>query len=446
MDTGRFRIGMAVAVLAIALMVPAVAVAAALQSGWIVERGLVGGGIFEAVTRTSPDVSGHWAIYAQKGVLPDPPPASLVRVDLRTGVRSIVATDSEHDLRTPEVDGDWAAYECGAHIFVKNLATGVRKQVTNADLLSDFDPAISGKYVVWNSVDGLNVDVWAKDFTGTKAKFLIAGGAGMQSEQAISGTRVVYTDGGLSTRRVYVKTIGSSASPKLLDTQAGTALGEIQPSIGDHLVAWRYHNGSRWAIRYYNYDTDQILEGPGSTLSDMENPQVSGDRISVNASNGADQDIYVYDARVSRSAGIAFAFITPTTAGDQVSARLSGTSMLYLSGGYPVWGKMLAPSLSIGSVPSRVARHGHIHLKGTLSDLGVPIAAAPLRIEKYSGGKWLLAKTLTTSSSGTYSYQTPTLHSKTSYRVAYDGARMVNSSRMQQHLSAVSAVRVGWPR
>lgn len=63
-----------------------------------------------------------------------------------------------------------------------------------------------------------------------------------------------------------------------------------------------------------------------------------------------------------------------------------------------------------------------------------------------SFGKWALVKTIKTSASGAYSYTTPTLHSKTKYRVAYDGSIRQLGPGIARHFSAVSSVRTGWPR
>ena len=163
-------------------------------------------------------------------------------------------------------------------------------------------------------------------------------------------------------------------------------------------------------------------------------------------SDGASLDLHVWDFRLQRASGSVVSFPVSDLAGDQESAKVAGNSCVYLSSGWPIWAKFQVPTVKIDTVPVRVPHHGHIHLKGTLTEQGLPIAGAHLRVEEYSGGKWILAKTLTTSASGAYAYKTPTLHAKTKYRVACDGMFSIYVPGVAEHLSAVSAVRTGWPR
>jgi hypothetical protein len=159
--------------------------------------------------------------------------------------------------------------------------------------------------------------------------------------------------------------------------------------------------------------------------------------------------MWVFDVRAHRSSGsFMFSFAMPNTSADEIWGAIGGNTAVYLSNGYPYWAKFAVPSVSIGSVPTRIPHHGHIHLKGYLSDQGVPLSYTTVYVEKYSSttGKWNKVKTLTTSKTGYYSYTTPTLYSKTKYRVAYDGSITLFSSGMSRHFSAVSSVRTGWPR
>jgi hypothetical protein len=437
MKLGRLRLALTVAVIAIVLLVPTVAMA----NGWFLERNLFG--MTMGVGYSAPDVSGDWVVLRTRAVVPGAL-WGLTKVDLRSGTSSAFASDPYQDVGAPAVDGYWVAYEVDSDIYVKNLATGVRKRITSdGDFIEEASPVISGKYVVW-TVYGSTMDIYGKDFTSTKPAFPIAVGVGDQSDPSIHGTRVAYREAlSPSVAHIKVKAIGSSAGARVI---AEDTVDQEAPSIGSHLVAWRAYVGGHWMIRYHNFDTGETLDGPSSSSYDMVNPQVSGDRILYDVSNGSDQDAHVFDVRVRRASGVGVSsFPLPGTGADESSGKISGSACVYMSGGSPMWAKLAVPSLTIGSVPTRVPHHGHIHLKGTLSDQGVRIGGASLRVEKYSGGHWILVKTLTTSASGAYSYQTPTLHSKTKYRVAYDGNRSLFGAGVTQHFSAVSSVRTGWP-
>jgi len=443
MKHGRIRLVLAIAVLAIALVVPTVAAA----DGWVLNRGLIGfsmGGTEWA----QPQVSGHWAAYLAR---PTAGLWSLYVYDLGRDVGPVqIAHDAVWNVDTPAISGDNVVYQMGFDIYVKNVSTGALKTITSDGLTTlEVAPAISGKYVVWSAYNGVDSDVWGKDFTSTKPKFLIAGGAGNQGEPAIYGTRVAYRDATTilpGAGQIKVKTIGSTAAPKMI---TNNLIDQNSPSIGDHLVAWRAQVGGVWVIRYYNYDTALTYDGPSDPAQDMQNPQVAGDRILFDYSNGSDKDMWVFDVRAHRSSGsLMTSFAMPNTSSDEIWGTIGGNSAVYLSNGFPYWAKFAVPSVSIGSVPTRVPHHGHIHLKGYLTDQGVPLAYTTAYVEKYSSttGKWNKVKTLTTSRTGYYSYTTPTLHSKTKYRVAYDGSITLFASGISRHFSAVSSVRTGWPR
>ncbi len=431
----------AIVTLALALALTAVP-AAAFANSFVIERGLLGG-LWGSVQWAAPDVSGHWAVFLYS---PNPGLFQLHKVDLRSGVRSVVATDATDGIESPAVDGDWVAYAVGGDIRVKNLATGTLKKVTNdGATTAESDPVISGHYVVWEVDDGVDIDLWGKDFTSSHAKFLVAGGTGNQMQPSISGKRVAYRDesGGDTHGQIMIKTIGSSSSAWNITSDAGNYW---LPSIGDHLVAWLGDAGGHAALRTYNYETKTWVYGPSDPSWDVLDPQVAGDRVVYGMSDGVKLGLYLWDFRVQRASGSVVSFPFTDLAGDQESAKVAGNSCVYLSGGWPIWARFQVPSLSVGAVPRRIPHHGHIHLKGTLTEQGLPIAGAHLRVEKYSGGKWVLAKTLTTSASGAYAYKTPPLHAKTKYRVAYDGMFSMSVPGVAEHLSAVSAVRTGWPR
>lgn len=442
MKTGRYGVALVAIVLAAALLAPT----AAMANGWILERGMLGG-FFIFTEWTRPDISGNNAVYQSRATFPTTGKWSLNRFDLRTGITSTVATSATWDVDECAISGDWMVWQVGADIHAKNLKTGVKKNVTNDGLTTlELAPAISGTYVVWSAYNGSNWDVKGKNLASTSPPFTIASGAGDQSQPSIHGKRVAYRDAViLSAGQIKVKTIGSSSSAKMI---TNNLVDQNSPSIGDHLVAWRVKNTDGfWMIKYYNYDTGGTSNGPSDSTVDMQNPQVSGDRILYDYYTGAGtlKDMFVWDVRAARSFAAPLAM--PNTGGDEIWGKISGNSAVYLSNGAPYWAKLAVPSLSVGSVPRRIAHGARIRLKGTLSDQGVPIGKANLRVERYSSGKWIKVTTIKTTSSGTYSYYTPKNYSKRQYRVAYDGnIGFIFSPGTATHFSKVSSVRTAWPR
>jgi hypothetical protein len=243
---------------------------------------------------------------------------------------------------------------------------------------------------------------------------------------------------------VYVKTIGAgSASLKL------TSDGKQQwsPDIGDHLVAWETLNAAgRLMIRFYDFDTGLVYDGPTSATYNMVNPQVSGDRILYNRQNGPDYDLCAWDTRLAKSsATMASIEITSTVLGD-LYGRIEGNQIAFLSGNVVYYARLAAPSIALKAVPTRIAHGGHIHVAGTISDRGHRIAGATLRIEKYAAGKWAQVAAVAASSTGAFSYKTPKTYAKTNYRVVYNGRATMFTIPAAEHLSTRSAVKTAWPR
>jgi hypothetical protein len=126
--------------------------------------------------------------------------------------------------------------------------------------------------------------------------------------------------------------------------------------------------------------------------------------------------------------------------------RIDGNQLTYMSGNIVYFAKLVVPTISLDPVPSRIAHGGHIHLKGSISDQGHRVGGATIGIERYGSGRWTRIKTLTATSAGAFSYQTPKNSVKTKYRVVYDGKIDHFGSPSADHLSAVSSVKTAWPR
>ncbi len=285
---------------------------------------------------------------------------------------------------------------------------------------------------------------WARTSPLTARSSLCWGGDHNQTFPAIYGKRVAYLDNKTGSDTVWVKTIGSSAQPLHV-----TDDGHLQssPDIGSHLVVWLTGNASgKQAVRYYDYNTGLYATGPSSTVNDMVDPQVSGDRIIYSTWDGLDYDLYLFDARLAKAHPTEASIPIATTANQDRYGRIDGNELTYMSGNIVYYVRLAVPGISLNSVPKRIPHLGHIHLKGSISDQGQRIGGASLGIEKYGSGKWTRIKTITASSTGTFSYQTPHNHSKTLYRVVYDGKLDHFGAQSADHLSTVSAVKTAWPR
>jgi len=433
------RVAFATALVGV-LVAPAIATA----NPFVVERSIMGFNP-DFPTLLAPDISGDTIVYGLEPTLGarTVPVFSLARGDVTS-----ILSSSPWDITAQSVSGDWVVYSANSDIRARNIKTGTSKGVTtDAATLWDGLPAVStadGAYVVWSRFSGGQYDVLGRNLGISGSPFTVAGGTGNQTFPVIHGKHVAYIDGASGTDTVFVKTIGSAAEPVRLTTDGHA---QAVPDIGDHLVVWLAYNTSGWYfIRYYDFNTGLVYDGPSSTQQSMLNPQVSGDRILYNVFNGANQDLYVYDTRIAKTDAVGASFVIAATTNEDRFGRIDGNQLTYMTGNIVYFARLVVPSISLSAVPGRIPHGGHIHLKGSISDQGHRIAGATIGIERYGSGKWTRIKTLTATSTGTFSYQTPKNYTKTKYRVVYDGKVDHFGAPSANHLSAVSAVKTAWPR
>jgi hypothetical protein len=415
--------------------------ATASANGFFAERSLAP--VLAGVTFSSPVISGDNVIYMEQTSVPGATWILLRFNFANSGTNQFQANGTQHAL-TPQISGDWVVWQQNGDIKAKNIKTGAYKNVTNDAATTDERlPVISGTLVVWWSFNGTSWDLKGKDLATTASPFLVIGGTANQYSPSISGKRVAYLDTSNGFANVYVKTIGSSAAPLKV---TNNTLNQSSPSIGDHLVAWTVHNGNgKDMIRYYDYNTGVTSDGPSNASYDVSPPRVSGDRILYSLANGSDTDLLVFDARVAKVTGALSVFPLATTADDDKMGAISGNEVVYISGATPMWGKLLVPAISLNKVPKRIAHGGHIHLTGSIREQGHILGSVAVNIEKYSSGRWNWVKTIPCPK-GTFSYKTPPIHSKTLYRVSYDGRFATGAATVTNHFSTVSGTKTAWPR
>jgi hypothetical protein len=260
-------------------------------------------------------------------------PAGVInRMRLLT-VSATTTTPAWIDLPIPTPPPWWTETQ---DVWARNIKTGGVSQQITTDGTTHRDewPAVSasdGTYVVWTKNDGIDNNIMGKNLGTNGPVFTVAGGPGDERSPSIYGKRVAYlaaTDSGPTN--VVVATIGSSTPPFEItnDTKLRAA-----PSIGDHLVAWLEEDGGHLRIYYYDGNVAAKVPGPASATRDMWNPQVSGDRILYNMSNGSDQDLFLFDVRVGRAMNnINEVFPVAATDSDDWYGSIDGNRLAYVSG------------------------------------------------------------------------------------------------------------------
>jgi hypothetical protein len=155
--------------------------------------------------------------------------------------------------------------------------------------------------------------------------------------------------------------------------------------------------------------------------------------------------VRVWDTRVAKATP-AFAAIDVSTGDTAEEGTIDGNRIAYRADRKLYFATLMVPSISLNTVPTRISHGARIRLRGSISDQGIRIGGASLGIEKYASGRWTRIKTITATSTGSFSYYTPKNHGKTKYRVVYDGKMAPFAPQTTQHLSTVSVVKTAWPR
>ena len=91
--------------------------------------------------------------------------AYINRLNLQTGLTTVVSADASYDLHSPSIDDYWVAWVRNTDIRAKNVKTGATKIITNdAAAPADWAPRVDGNYVVWWTGTGT---VMGKNLTNT---------------------------------------------------------------------------------------------------------------------------------------------------------------------------------------------------------------------------------------------------------------------------------------
>ena len=422
MKTLRFRVVLAMALLAAVLLIPTTATA----NGWFAERWLTqlvpapaGIPVYNpgSITPFSViGVSGDNVVYLKRTTVP----LSKWEVDVintRTRAVTVVSDDPSVDMGQPVISGDWVVWvRDGNDIDAKNLATGVVKHVTTDGAVpQQWLPSVSGNLLVYSQFTGVNWDVYGYDLSRDDPPFAIATGAPLQVGARIYGDRVVYMEQVAGKYNIFMKTFGSSDPPVKLGADG---VDQKWPDIGERYVAWLVPNSSgKDMVKYYDLWTGVTHNGPTNTLHDMENPRVAGSQIIYNTDVFGSQDMYAWDASLDE-------WVTLTAdAGVQNQQAVDGDQVVYLSNGLPMLGKMIKPQIALSDAPASMSYNAVLKIKGTIEDFGRAIGNAPLVLQSWdpSAARWVPGTAFSADEHGAFEIATPANPTRTSYRIAYAG-------------------------
>lgn len=225
----------------------------------------------------------------------------LLMYDISTGEeRPIFLSSPSYStlIRNPAISGNhivWDQVRAGWlwDIYIYNISDNTGRFLYRGDANEAHTPAISGDRVAWVKTivtgSGINHDIWMYNIS-TDTFVPIATDPADQFDPAISGNYIVYTDNRNGNDEIYMYDLFEERERRITTNIAG----QTHPAIsGDRIVWMDYRNGLNPDIYMYNISTRR--QNPITlNASVQEYPAISGKNIVWADSRTGNWDIFVY--------------------------------------------------------------------------------------------------------------------------------------------------------
>lgn len=151
-----------------------------------------------------------------------------------------------------------------------------------------FDPVISGRYVVFTDTSGGNADIWYFDSADGSLHPAVTG-PGDQFLSEIAGSRIVYTDANTGNGDIRLFDIITGSNTAITSDPAQ----QLSPSISGRLAAWEDSRGADRDIWVLDLVTGEARSVTGA--GDQNSPAASGNQV-VFVDNTLGSIVRVYNA------------------------------------------------------------------------------------------------------------------------------------------------------
>lgn len=278
--------------------------------------------------QTYPDGSGKLVVYEQDGAYGNT--IKNVHVYDAQTQTSVQLSPSTTNQVQPAISGRyvvWQDWSSGnADIALADLNSGQVKLICK-DLGDQRKPAVSGNYVVWEDWRNGNADIYAYDIAAGK-EYQLTSNKFDQKSPRISGNLVVWEDNRNGTSDVYAFSLETLKESRLT-TGTGKA---VNPDISGALVVWEDYQKGNADIMLLDLITGRIYQVTGDQY-DQKNPSIYGGTIAWEDYRSENANIFVYTIKGQGPVGGKYLFYgsasscgAPVPAGSVISAVISGTS------------------------------------------------------------------------------------------------------------------------
>jgi hypothetical protein len=173
-------------------------------------------------------------------------------------------------------------------IFLYDIKTGIKTNLTNSDTIHESRPQIDGKNIVWSGISSSDTAIYHYDLTtGTTTKHLAIAGPNKDVLQ-IEGNNVLFYSGDYNSFDIYLYNLETHTLITLSD-EVGVAPSYPLPQINQGYVVWH----TSYSSRIYLYD---IANAVRTQLSaNGRNPGIEGHRVAWYEPIGDYGQIHQYD-------------------------------------------------------------------------------------------------------------------------------------------------------
>ncbi len=226
-------------------------------------------------------------------------------------------TDEAADQYDPAVSGDYVVWQDERHgnsdIYLYEISTGTETQITDEESRNQFTPDVSDDYVVW--WNDLGDDIYLYEIsTGTETQ--ITDEAGDEITPAVSGDYVVWQQD-YRPSDIYLYEISTGTETQITDDPAY----QVSPDVSGDYIVWKQRYGS-WDIYLYEISTGTETRVTTSA-AEQGDPAVSGDYVVWQDERHGNSDIYLYEISTGTETRVT------TSAAEQGDPAVSGDYVVW---------------------------------------------------------------------------------------------------------------------
>lgn len=279
--------------------------------------------------QTLPDGSGKLIVYEQDGAYANS--IKNVYVYDTQSQTSLQLSPSTTNQDQPAISGRyvvWQDWSSGnADIALADLNSGQSKLICK-DLGDQKKPAISGNYVVWEDWRNGNADIYMYDIAAGK-EYQLTSDKSDQKNPRISGKMVVWEDNRNGGTDIYALNLETLKETSLSGT--GKA---VNPDVSGALVTWEDSSKGNANIMLLDLITGKIYQLT-SDQYDHKNPSIYGGTIAWEDYSTGNPNICIYTLRSSGPVGGKYQFYGSVSScgnaapvGSVITAVISGSSSI----------------------------------------------------------------------------------------------------------------------